>query len=203
MELAKPSISSMEHFQSNIARPPSTTASVPPLEGAVVTGVSKKRDYSTSALLNDFRRQSESDTDAEPPISTRRLTESGQVIKTPRSIQYQPELEPSTRSAKRICTELKLKAQDLFDSDKALAGNCEWGLNKELTRTCDGGSDKTRISELAQLVKTLRRAVRSYQEKVALLHQFIAESERSSESSHTLGITTDTDGVLLSNPTCL
>lgn len=190
MELAKPSNASMDSLISNIARPPVTSASVPPLEGAVVTGLSKKRNYSTTTSLNDFRRQSESDTDADPPNSTRVLTESGQVIKTPRSMQqHRPELEPSARAAKRLCTEFKVTVQELFDSDKALQGNVDWGLSYELTRTCDGGTDKTRIAELANLVKTLRRAVRSYQDKVKELHQFIADRERrTSENSNTVDL---------------
>lgn len=200
MELSavpKPCVPSMEPTQSQIARPPSTIASVPPLEGAVVTGASKKRDYATTALLNDFRRQSESDTDAEPPNSTRRLTESGQVIKTPRSLHHRPEVEPSERSAKRLCTDVKAKVQDLFYSDKALTGNVSWSMKAELTRTCDGGTEKTRISELAQLVKTLRRAVKSYQEKVAELQLFLAQREKANdEINATVDIAADTDGAL-------
>ena len=195
--VSKPDAPSMDSAKSQIARPPYTTASVPPLEGAVVTGMSKKRDYSASALLNDFRRQSESDTDAEPPNSTRRLTESGQVIKTPRSLHHRPEVEPSERSAKRLCTDVKAKVQDLFYSDKALTGNVSWSMKAELTRTCDGGTEKTRISELAQLVKTLRRAVKSYQEKVAELQLFLAQREKANdEINATVDIAADTDGAL-------
>ena len=201
--VSKPDAPSMDSAKSQIARPPYTTASVPPLEGAVVTGMSKKRDYSASALLNDFRRQSESDTDAEPPNSTRRLLDSSQMNSTPRSLHHQPDLEPSTRSAKRLCTEVKVKVQDLFESDKALIGNVEWGLKAELTRTDNGGTDKTRTAELAKMVKVLRKAVRTYQGKVTQLQQFIAERETvNGEGGNTVDISADTDGAL-SKATCL
>jgi hypothetical protein len=190
----------METSKSYIARPSTNLASTLALEGGLGTGLPKKRDYSESTspavASNEFRRQSESETDAEPPNSTRRLTESGLLVKTPRSVQHRPEMEASTRSAKRLCSDFKIRVQELFDNDKAQQANVEWALTYELTRTCQGGTDKTRIAELANLVKNLRRAVCTYRDKIKELHKFIAlQEKRQSETSRTVDIE-DLDGAL-------
>lgn len=113
-----------------------------------------------------------------------------------RPLEHRPELELSTRAAKRLCTGFKGKLNDLFEGDKSLK-DVEWSLSYELTRSVDGGTDKTRISELASLVKALRKAVRAYQQKVKELHQFVASEEiRVSESSNTVDLN-DPDGTKL------
>jgi hypothetical protein len=67
------------------------------------------------------------------------------------------------------------RVDEIFNEDKAFTDQCTFGLNKQLTRTADGANDKLRINELAQIVKTLRRCVRTYQEKVISLKNFIVQ----------------------------
>ena len=53
----------------------------------------------------------------------------------------------------------------------------EYTLNKQLTRTKDGATDQSRIQELADLVKMLRRCVRMYQDKVVSLKSELKSQE--------------------------
>jgi kinesin family protein C1 len=72
---------------------------------------------------------------------------------------------------------MSTSAQQLF-GDAEFAALCDKGLNAQLTRTKDGGTQETKMRELADIVKTMRRALKEMQQRTQMFVELSVRYER-------------------------
>eukprot|EP00889_Picochlorum_renovo_P001469 jgi/Picre1/28499/NNA_003903.t1 len=76
---------------------------------------------------------------------------------------------------------LSRSAQQLF-GDAEFVGLCEKGLKAQLTRTRDGATQEMRMRELAEIVKTMRKALKEMQQRTQMFVELSVKYERDASS---------------------
>lgn len=76
---------------------------------------------------------------------------------------------------------LSRSAQQLF-GDAEFVGLCEKGLKAQLTRTRDGATQEMRMRELADIVKTMRKALKEMQQRTQMFVELSVKYERDASS---------------------
>ncbi len=77
---------------------------------------------------------------------------------------------------------LSKAAQQLF-GDAEFVAMCERGLNAQLTRTRDGATQETKMRELAEIVKMMRRSLKEMQHRTQAYVEQSVKYERSAKSA--------------------
>ncbi len=77
---------------------------------------------------------------------------------------------------------LSKSAQQLF-GDAEFVAMCEKGLSAQLTRTRDGATQETKMRELADIVKMMRRALKEMQQRTQMFVELAAKYERDARNN--------------------
>lgn len=77
---------------------------------------------------------------------------------------------------------LSKSAQQLF-GDAEFVAACEKGLTAQLTRTRDGATQETKMRELADIVKLMRRALKEMQHRTQLFVELSVKYERDAKNN--------------------
>lgn len=116
------------------------------------------------------------------PRSVSRMSHTDGLAAKLESLRQREKASSVAKKTEFDSSALSKSAQQLF-GDAEFVAACEKGLTAQLTRTRDGATQETKMRELADIVKLMRRALKEMQHRTQLFVELSVKYERDAKNN--------------------